>query len=246
MARFSSSSTRNGQAIAYSYNSLGEVTREDFGNGVHTDFTYDARGNLLTAADASGTTTFAYDDSAYPDQVTSVTYPSGMFINYGYDAEGRLNQVNQNGYVVNYAYDSSGRLSTVTDSTGATIVSYQYNDANQVTRKDMGNGTYTIYTYTLNGQVATLVNHAPDGTVNSQFTYTYDVLGRVATMTTLQGTTTYGYDADGQLTSVTPPDGQTITYGYDAMGNRTTVTQNGVTTAYTTNDLNQYTAVGGY
>ena len=64
-------------------------------------------------------------------------------------------------------------------------------------------------------------------------------------MTTLDGTTTYGYDADGQLTSVTPPDGQAITYGYDAMGNRTTVTQNGVTTAYATNDLNQYTAVGG-
>ena len=143
MARFSSSSTRNGQAIAYSYNSLGEVTREDFGNGVHTDFTYDARGNLLTAADASGTTTFGYNDSAYPDQVTSVTYPSGLFINYGYDSEGRLNRVNQNGYVVNYAYDSSGRLSTVTDASGATIVGYQYNDANQVTRKDMGNGTYT-------------------------------------------------------------------------------------------------------
>ena len=236
----------NGQAIAYSYNSLGEVTREDFGNGVHTDFTYDARGNLLTAADASGTTTFGYNDSAYPDQVTSITYPSGLFINYGYDSEGRLNRVNQNGYVVNYAYDSSGRLSTVTDSTGATIVGYQYNDANQVTRKDMGNGTYTEYTYTLTGQVATLVNYAPDGTVNSQFTYTYDVLGRVATMTTLDGTTTYGYDSDGQLTSVTPPGGQAITYGYDAMGNRTTVTQNGVTTAYTTNDLNQYTAVGGF
>ena len=235
----------NGQAIAYSYNSLGEVTREDFGNGVHTDFTYDARGNLLTAADASGTTTFKYDDSAYPDQVTSVTYPGGLFINYGYDSEGRLNRVNQNGYVVNYAYDSSGRLSSVTDSGGATIVGYQYNDADQVTRKDMGNSTYTDYTYTLTGQVATLINHAPDGTVNSQFTYTYDALGRVATMTTLQGTMTYGYDADSQLTSVTLPGGQAITYGYDAMGNRTTVNQNGVTTAYTTNDLNQYTTVGG-
>ena len=115
-----------------------------------------------------------------------------------------------------------------------------------MTRKDLGNGTFTVYTYTLNGQVATLVNHAPDGTVNSQFTYTYDVLGRVATMTTLDGTTTYGYDADSELTSVTPPGGQAITYGYDAMGNRTTVTQNGVTTAYATNDLNQYTAAGGF
>jgi RHS repeat-associated protein len=63
-------------------------------------------------------------------------------------------------------------------------------------------------------------------------------------MTTLEGTTTYGYDADSQLISVTLPDNGVITYGYDAMGNRNTVTQDGVTTAYATNDLNQYTAVG--
>ena len=235
----------NGQTIAYTYNSFGEVTREDFGAGVHTDFSYDANGNPRTATDANGTTSFGYDDAAHPDLVTSVTYPDGMFITYGYNSiNGRLNRVNQNGYVVNYTYDASGRLATVTDDTGATIIGYHYNDANQLTRKDMGNGTYTVYTYTPTGQIASLVNHAPDGTINSQFTYTYDVLGRVATMTTLEGTTIYGYDADSQLISVTPPSGPSITYGYDAMGNRTTVTQDGVTTTYGTNNLNQYANVG--
>ncbi len=235
----------NGQAIGYSYNTLGEVTRKDFGNGVHTDFTYDPRGNLLTAADANGTTTFAYTDPAHPDLVTSVIYPNGMFITYHYNANGQLDQMNQNGYVVNYAYDTSGRLSTLTDSSGATIVVYHYNDANQVIRKDMGNGTYTTFTYEPTGQVQSLINYASNGAVNSEFTYTYDSLGRVQSMTTLDGATSYGYDADSRLTSVTLPGGQTIAYGYDAMGNRTTATQNGVTTSYTTNDLNQYTAVGG-
>ena len=234
-----------GQAISYTYNSLGEVTGADFGNGVRTGFTYDVRGNLLTAADADGTTTFGYTDPARPDLVTSVTYPDGMFIGYHYDADGRLDQMNQNGYVVNYGYDSSGRLATLTDGSQSPIVTYTYNAADQLTRKDMGNGTYTTYAYFPSGEVESLINDAPDGTVNSRFDYTYDALGRVQTVTSLDGTTIYGYDADSQLTSAQLPDGQTIAYGYDAMGNRTTVTQDGVTTAYTTNDLNQYTAVGG-
>ena len=65
-------------------------------------------------------------------------------------------------------------------------------------------------------------------------------------MTTLDGTTNYdGYDAVGRLTSVTLPGGRNITYAYDAEGNRTTVTDNGVTTDYQTNDVNEYTSIGG-
>src|SRR5260221_10341103 len=65
-------------------------------------------------------------------------------------------------------------------------------------------------------------------------------------MTTLEGTTSYGYDGDGRLTSVTLPNNtRNITYQYDAAGNRQTVTDNGVTTGYTTNNLNEYAAMGG-
>src|SRR5262249_21386807 len=41
------------------------------------------------------------------------------------------------------------------------------------------------------------------------------------------------------------PDGSYATYKYDAMGNRVLVDQNGVTTSYTTNNMDQYTTVGG-
>ena len=56
--------------------------------------------------------------------------------------------------------------------------------------------------------------------------------------------TQYGYDALGQLTRVTHPNGRVVVYDYDEAGNRRQVTDNGVTTAYTTNNLNQYTQVG--
>jgi RHS repeat-associated protein len=235
----------NGEAISYVHNSFGEVTTATFSNGVVDSFTYDNRGNLLTATDNNGTTMFTYDDPNNPDLVTSVTYPSGMFVNYSYFPGGRLQQMNENGYIVNYSYDMSGRLKSLMDSAKSTIVTYTYNTADQLILADMGNGTYTTYSYTPIGEVASLINYAPNGTVNSEFIYTYDNLGRVATETTLDGTTTYGYNLDSELTNVTLPNSQTITYAYDAMGNRTTVSQNGVPTNYSTNTLNQYTAVGG-
>ena len=40
------------------------------------------------------------------------------------------------------------------------------------------------------------------------------------------------------------PDGRTIQYQYDAAGNRTAVIDNGVTTTYEPNDLNQYGRIG--
>ena len=38
---------------------------------------------------------------------------------------------------------------------------------------------------------------------------------------------------------------QDETYNYDAVGNRTSTVINGVTTVYTTNNMNEYTQVGG-
>ena len=58
------------------------------------------------------------------------------------------------------------------------------------------------------------------------------------------GTFTYGYDADGQLTSVQTPAGEIITYQYDAAGNRVAVVDNGTSTLYTANNLNEYTQAG--
>jgi RHS repeat-associated protein len=51
--------------------------------------------------------------------------------------------------------------------------------------------------------------------------------------------------AAGQLTSVALASGRSIEYKYDAAGNRITVKDSGATTNYSTNNLNQYTTVGG-
>jgi RHS repeat-associated protein len=236
-----------GQAAHYVYNSRGQVTEADYADGT-TTYTYDAHGNLHTATDAGGTTTMTYDGA---DRLTRVTYPDGKFLQIGYDPSGRrASTVDQTGFTTNYGYDAAGRLATVKDGNNALIASYTYDAAGRLAERDLGNGAYTVYTYDPNGTVQSVVNHGPRpapaqaGPVNSRFDYTYDRDGRVLTETTLGGTTTYGYDAAGQLTSVSLPGGRVITYGYDAAGNRTVVSDNGAATTYATNSLDQYTSAG--
>jgi RHS repeat-associated protein len=186
--------------------------------------------------------TFVYDSA---DRLTRVNDPNGQSLTYTYNSGGqRMQMQDQTGFTVNYAYDTAGRLSSMTDSSGNLIVRYTYDAVGRLARKDLGNGTFTVYSYDAAGEVLSIVNHAPDGSVNSQYSYTYDVLGNPITETGPSGTTRYTYDADGQLTSASLPGGRTITYQYDAAGNRTAVTDNGVTTLYTANDLNEYTQVG--
>src|SRR5206468_2967727 len=102
----------------------------------------------------------------------------------------------------NYHYDVVGRLDALRDGGGNLIVSYHYDVAGRMDREDRGNGAFTTYQYDAAGQLLHLVHRAADGTVTARFDYAYDALGRVTGMTTLAGTTAYGYDAVGQLTSV--------------------------------------------
>jgi YD repeat-containing protein len=184
---------RRGQAIDYTFDPRGLLTRKTFSDGSQVDYTYDAHGNLLTATDARGSTAFEYDAA---DRPTKVTYPGGRFLQYSYDAGGRRTRtVDQGGFAVNYAYDAAGRLAGLRDEGGAVIAAYAYNLAGRLTREDQGNGAFTTYEYDTAGQLLHLVHHAPGGSVSARFDYAYDVLGRVTSTTTLEGTTTYAYDA---------------------------------------------------
>ena len=237
-----------GAQAQFSYDSRGLVTEAIYPEGT-TSFTYDAHANLLTATDASGTIAMEYDTA---DRMTKITYPDGKFLSYAYDTLGRRTEMaDQAGFKVKYTYDAQGRLKDIRNATSSLIASYSYDTAGRLSLKENGNGTYTVYQYDTTGAVQSIFNRAPrpapgiDGPVNSKFEYTYDINGRVETIVTLDGLTTYGYDAIGQLTSAVLPGGRTILYAYDEAGNRTTVSDSvDGTTNYIANGLDQYTSVG--
>ncbi len=235
---------RRGQTLTYTWDGNNLLTQKTHANGATVSYTYDAHRNLQSVSDGIGTTTFTYD---LADRILQVTYPNGRFVKYAYDSGGRRSSLSdQTGYTVNYAYDAIGRLSRVTSGSGAAIAAYSYDNDGRVSQKTLGNGAYTTYNYDTAGNVIHLINYSSQSVINSRFDYSYDANGRKVTMTTLDGQSQYGYDADGQLTSVTPSSGSVVQYTYDAAGNRVTTVSGTATTDFNVNNLNQYTAVGGF
>jgi RHS repeat-associated protein len=236
---------RRGVTVTYTYNTDGQMTSKDYPDtpGVDYLYSYDPAGNMVSATSPSGTITMVYDPDT--DWLTRIEYPDGYWFTFDYDNFGRrTRRTDQDGKIVNYIYDNLGQLDQMTDTTGALIVDYDYDIAGRLTRKTLGNGVYTDYDYDSIGQLISLVNHREDDSILSRFDYTYDASGNRTSMTTLDGTYFYGYDLLGQLTSVTYPDGHIVNYTYDVVGNRIEIVDDGVATAYTTNNINQYTYVG--
>jgi RHS repeat-associated protein/uncharacterized repeat protein (TIGR01451 family) len=232
---------RRGQTIQYTYDGKNLLTQKTHSNGVTETYSYDSHRNLQTATGPAGAINFTYDSA---DRITQVTYPNGTFLKYSYDSGGRRSSMrDQTGFTVNYGYDAAGRLSQITSASSALIASYTYDSVGRLSQKNLGNGAYSTYTYDPAGNLLHLVNYS-GGAVNSRFDYTYDAAGRRIGMGTLAGTWSYGYDANGQLTSVIQPSGLAITYKYDAAGNRTYTVTGGSSLNYYADNLNQYTVAG--
>ncbi len=233
----------NGERTTFTYNAAGLLTTKQFASGENVTFTYDAHRNLLTATNDEGVTTFTYDAA---DRVTSAAYPNGKSVAITYDSAGRQATIaDQSGYTVRYHYDALSRLDEVRDTGNALLVSYTYDVRGQLATETRANGSTTAYTYDGEGRAATITHRDAANAVTGFFNYTHDAVRHVKTVATEDGTTTYTYDVNGQLTRVELPGGRSIEYRYDEEGNRTAVvdSQNG-TTNYTTNSGDQYTSAG--
>jgi RHS repeat-associated protein len=136
-------------------------------------------------------------------QIHTITDPGLNVTTYNYDSVGRLsNIVNANSVTqASYTYDSADRIQTYTDSQGY-VLTYAYDNLDRVTSITYPDGTTDLYDYTFQS--------GPNvGTPSLELRKQTDRLGRV---------TTYGYDADRRLTSVTEPTSgtstRTTTYDY--------------------------------
>jgi len=188
------------------------------------DVSYDAQGRItaITANDGTGNgdaLLFGYDPTT--GYLSSVSTREGGVVRgqvtYAYDAAGRLSSVTtdltpDNAGDNTWGVNNDGRLFRTTytyvDSTSLKIAS--------ITQSD---GSVVSYTYQADGKLRTVTAGS-----NETVTFTYGS-GTTTVTDSLGRAWTYGFDANGRLTSVTSPamSGQSdvTTYAYDASGNLT-------------------------
>lgn len=77
------STNRRGQPLSYTYNALGQVTKQTFADSSFVNFAYDARGNLITVTDGAEITTYTYALNIDGDRLKRITYPNSRYLDYG-------------------------------------------------------------------------------------------------------------------------------------------------------------------
>ncbi|HEX3526937.1 MAG TPA: Ig-like domain-containing protein, partial [Thermoanaerobaculia bacterium] len=207
-----------GMAELYTYDQVGKrVTRTDF-RGKQTSYEFDPM-NRLTARrpdpslgepavlysytetgmrrsmlDASGTTTYTYDQR---DRLLTKQTPQGT-LTYTYDLVGKptsMRSSNAGGVSVDYRYDDLHRLENVIDN-------------------QLAAGT-TTYTYDVVGNLKSDLR--PNGV---RADYNYDALNRLTGLGITNGgvtqaSYTYTLDRTGRRLSVAEGSGRTVNYTYD-------------------------------
>ena len=214
-ARFGSVS---GQGVTTAYDGFGrpESSTSTMG-GISRALTYqhDPHGNRTRTTHPDGTYfTYTYDGLDRTKEIWQSA--STSLITLVYDAAGRRAELHRlNGAYTGYGYDGASRLlSLVHDAAGtADDVSYgfEYNPATQIISRTLSNSDYDHSSI-----AAGTVSYSANGlnqynTVGGQ-AYTYDLNGNL----TSDGMTTYGYDVENRLVSVT--GGSSATLKYDPLG----------------------------
>jgi RHS repeat-associated protein len=220
--------TGNGEAKTYTYDALYRLSRVQDGKGQSTIYGYDLCGRLVSVAMpgyTQGTNQDLYCVNQFDaaGRVLETVDGNSVITHYTYDhPEGLLTQVTSTGAGetdVTLTYDDFARVSSVTDGTGTRAVTYDDGGLPltvNTTYTDLP--TRTIgYSYYPDGSRAGMT--VPLRTGPGDFTYSYDRVGRLVSMTNpFDQTTTWEYNDNDTLAQRTLANGAFSTMGYNALG----------------------------
>ena len=227
----SSATSPDGSTIRVTRDNAGRV---DFLTTARTtvDFGYDAQGRLSSLTDSTGPSlAYAYDGSL----VRSVAWSGAVqgSVGYTYTPDFTLGTLNVQGQSFAYGYDNDGVLTSAgvlslgrradngllsSTTLGQVNTEQQYTPYGELRTLSAAFGTTSIYNLTLDRDAAGRISSKTEvvAGVPHSWGYTYDEAGRLHTAT-LDGVlhATYGYDAQGNRTSLTR-GGTTLGATYDA------------------------------
>ena len=219
---------------AYTYDAASNRTGFTDPESGSTAYSYDTLNRLTSLAPpsafGSGSFGFSYDALS---RRTQMTRPNSVTTNYTYDNLSRLSSVlhQLSGSTIDgasYTLDSAGNRTAKTDRLAAVTSNYTYDAIYQLTQVTQANNTTESYSYDpVGNRTASLgvssytTNASNELTATSNASYTYDSNGNTLTKTVGSNTTTYAWDYENRLTSVTlPGSGGTVSFKYDLFGRR--------------------------
>ena len=180
-------------------------------------YAYDALNRLASVTTPEGTTVttgYSYD---VQDHLASVTDAEGNTTTYTYsDRDLLTRQISPVSGTTDYTYNPHGELETETDERGITVTR-TLDELDRVTFVDYGtSGLNTTLVYDDDpdapGAVPDLIGRLVEIQRGGEtIEYRYDHFGRV----TQDGKLTFGYDDNGNQTTIGYPGGVTATYEYD-------------------------------
>jgi RHS repeat-associated protein len=254
-------STTAAATETFSFDSNGYISSETDWNGNQTTYVNDNHGDPTTIDEAVGssvarTTTIAYDPTfvQLPDTITT----PGLTTAFSYDGSGEVltktltdttaqsTPYSTNGSTREWQYTWQNSLLATVQSPRTDVVektTYTYDSTGALTGiTNPLNQQTTISSHTGGGLPLTIVD--PNGVTTN---LTYDPRQHLLTRTVVTSggnrTTTYGYDAAEDLTSVTLPDGSGLSYTYDTAHRLTAITDLlGEKVSYTLDALGDHTA----
>ena len=205
--------SRNNFKTTYTYDQAGRRSTETWWDGDSElekfTFTYDKRGNRLTAKNSKSAYTHTYDTQnrlLSTDNTGTQNIPE-LRLDYLYDAASNILKIADNlGVTVDSIYEDNRRRTWKGDTLPGTAVTFTYDPRGALTTISRfktvdatGPAVKTILTYDEQRREESLTHEHPDTTPLSTERYTYDPNSRLIETLTNNTPTTYTYDKIGQL-----------------------------------------------
>src|SRR6202521_2991396 len=198
----------------------------------YADDTLNRLQTLTPPASISRTSNFGFSYDALSRR-TQMTRPNGLKSIYAYDNLSRLLSVlHQSGSTTldgaSYAVDNAGNRTSKTDQLAGVTSNYTYDPIYELTQVTQAATTTESYTYDpVGNRLSSLgvssysVNTSNELTSTPSTTYTYDNNGNTQTKVVGSNTTSYAWDFENRMSSVTlPGTGGTVAFKYDPFGRR--------------------------
>lgn len=230
---------RNSGTNVYTYTAGGNIdTFTDAESNTWT-YTYDASGQLAMVIDPrSNTTSYDFD---WRGQIVSLTHPDATTRSFTYDDYGNCTKVTDElGKETGYAYNEYNRVESVTDPLNRTT-SYEYGQepgcsacgfSSVVTEITLPSGRTIEFTYDRSWKLVTRVD-APGTADEATTTFVYNAGGDLGSAINGESeATSFTYDLLHRKLTSTDALSHTTTWTYDANGNILTekLADNSVTT----------------